>query len=115
MKLYLVRHGIAVEGLVRGISSDAQRPLTEEGVQELKMVAQSLKRFDLKPDVIVSSPLVRAKQTAEVLLQELGGELVTSDSLSPGVTAANVFKFLKKYADKDEIFLVGHEPDVGEL
>lgn len=115
MKLYLVRHGIAVEGLVRGISSDSQRPLTEEGIEETKMVARSLKRLNVKPEVIVSSPLVRAEQTAEILKEQLFGELMTSDSLCPGVTAQNVYKFLKEYADKDEIMLVGHEPDMGEL
>lgn len=115
MKIYLVRHGIAVEGLVRGITSDSQRPLTDEGISETKMVAQCLKRMGVKPDLIVASPLVRAKQTAEILNGALGGELTTSDSLCPGVTPANVYKFLKKYEDRKEIALVGHEPDMGDL
>lgn len=115
MKIYLVRHGIAVEGLVRGISRDSERPLTEEGIEETKMVARGLKCIGVKPDLVVASPLVRARQTADIINAELGGELTTTDSLAPGVTASNVFKFLKKYPNSEEIFLVGHEPDMGEL
>ncbi len=115
MKIYLVRHGIAVEGLMRGITRDSERPLTDEGIEETKMVARGLKCIGVKPDVIVASPLIRAKQTADILHAELGGELTTSDSLCPGVTPSNVYKFLKKYSESNELFLVGHEPDVGDL
>lgn len=115
MKVYLVRHGIAVEGLVRGITRDSERPLTDEGITELKMVARGLKHIGVAPDLIVASPLVRTKQTADILQTELGGELTTCDALAPGVTNASVFKFLKKYPNSHEMFLVGHEPDMGEL
>jgi phosphohistidine phosphatase len=115
MKVYLVRHGIAVEGLVRGISRDSERPLTDEGVAETQMVARALKAMGVKPDVIVASPLVRTKQTADIIHAELGGQLTTTDSLAPGVNASSVYKFLKKFDNCHEIFLVGHEPDVGEL
>jgi len=115
MKIYLVRHGIAVEGLVRGISRDSERPLTDEGVSETQMVARALKGLGVRADVVVSSPLVRAKQTADIINSEVGGEMATTDSLSPGVTNASVYKFLKKFDKAQEIFLVGHEPDMGEL
>ena len=115
MKIYLVRHGIAAEGLIRGITRDSERPLTDEGITETKMVARGLKKIGVAPDLIVASPLVRTKQTADIIQTELGGELTICDALAPGVTSANVFKFLKKYPNSHEIFLVGHEPDMGEL
>lgn len=115
MKIYLVRHGIAVEGLVRGISRDSERPLTDEGVEETQMVARALKTMGVAADVVVSSPLVRAKQTADIIHAQVGGERAMTDSLSPGVTVASVYKFLKKYDTALDIFLVGHEPDMGEI
>lgn len=115
MKIYVVRHGIAVEGLVRGISRDSERPLTDEGVAETEMVARALKKMGVKPDVIVASPLVRTQQTARIIHTELGGEFATSDTLAPGVTVSSVYKFLKKFEKAHDIFLVGHEPDVGEI
>ncbi|MBX3138717.1 phosphohistidine phosphatase SixA [Candidatus Obscuribacterales bacterium] len=115
MKIYVVRHGIAVEGLVRGISRDSERPLTDEGVAETEMVARALKKMAIKPDLIVASPLVRTQQTAKIIHAELGGEFATSDTLAPGISIASVYKFLKKFEKAHDIFLVGHEPDVGEI
>lgn len=115
MNIYVVRHGIAVEGLVRGISRDSERPLTDEGETETKMVARALKKMGVKPDLIVASPLVRTQQTAQIMHAELGGEFATSDTLAPGVSIPSVYKYLKKFEKAHDIFLVGHEPDVGEI
>lgn len=114
MKIYLIRHGSAV-GIGGGVTRDAQRTLTSEGKDEARHVARAMKSIGVKPDILVTSPLVRAKETAEILQSELGGELHTSDSLAPGVTPANVFRFLTKFPDANEIVLAGHEPDMGDL
>ncbi len=67
MKLYLTRHGIAIDHIGGEIKNDWQRPLTEEGRKETKAVASALKKIGIRADLIVSSPLIRAKQTAEII------------------------------------------------
>jgi len=118
MRIYLVRHGIAQERLGGGITNDAQRPLTDEGRNETRMVAQALKKLGVKADLVVTSPLVRARQTAEIINEVIGGgpeRMKVSDSLAPGGSANFLFKFLKQLDAADEIFCVGHEPDIGRL
>ncbi|HEY9870121.1 MAG TPA: phosphohistidine phosphatase SixA [Candidatus Obscuribacterales bacterium] len=117
MELYLVRHGIASQKLGGGVVNDAQRPLTEEGREETRLVALGLKRLGLKPDLIVTSPLVRAHQTAEIIAEVfgIGQSLKTCDALAPAGTASDLYKFLASFAQASEVFLVGHEPDMGRL
>src|SRR5262245_24186273 len=117
MKLYLLRHGIAVDRLGGDITSDWQRPLTKEGQEETKRVAAGLKNLGVKADLIVSSPLIRAKQTAQIVLDTLakGSEIQITEALAPGGTASDVYKFLRSFNQKENIFLVGHEPDIGRL
>lgn len=117
MKLYLVRHGIASERIGGAILNDSQRPLTDEGRSELKVVGQALKKLNIAPDLVISSPLVRAKQTAEVLMDVLSRkvELKITDSLAPGGTAQEVYRFMKNLSGFEEAMLVGHEPDIGRL
>ena len=117
MKVYLVRHGIAVERIGGAILNDSMRPLTDDGRAETKQVAHALKRLNVKPDLIVSSPLVRAKQTAEILKDVIGHveEVQITDTLAPGGSATDVYKFLRQFNKIDEVFLVGHEPDMGRL
>jgi phosphohistidine phosphatase len=117
MKLYLTRHGIAIDRIGGEIKNDWQRPLTKEGQEETEIVAASLKKIGIKADVIVSSPLIRAKQTAEILIDTLskGSELQISESLAPGGLASDLYKFLKPFERQENIFLVGHEPDISRL
>jgi len=117
MKLYLLRHGIAVDHIGGEISSDRQRPLTKEGQKETNQIACALAKIGVKADLIVSSPLVRAKQTAEIVKDILakGTELQITESLAPGSTASDLYQFLKPFNQLEEIFLVGHEPDMSRL
>jgi len=114
MKLYLMRHGIAAQHLDGPILRDYQRPLTEEGKVETRQVALGLKKLGARPDVIVSSPLVRARQTAEILAEVFGttDALQITDSLAPGGSTSEVWKFLGQFQKANEAFLVGHEPDM---
>jgi phosphohistidine phosphatase len=104
LELYLIRHGIAAE---RGeeYPDDSKRPLT------------ALDALDVSFDQILSSPLVRAKQTAEVLAEGLKGKPPVSiaDALTPAGTPAAVIQELGKHMRKARIALVGHEPSIGEL
>ena len=82
MRLYLLRHGIAEDGI--GMP-DAQRQLTPEGRKKLRLVLQRAREAGVQPDVVLSSPYVRAQQTAAIAVEELGyaGELLASSELTP--------------------------------
>jgi phosphohistidine phosphatase len=115
-EIYLIRHGIAEE---RGESwpDDSKRPLTDLGISRLRKAAQGLRRLDVCFDVILTSPLVRAKQTAETLAAALDSKphIVTVESLSPGAAYQTVASDLEKQSRRTKIALVGHEPGLGEL
>jgi phosphohistidine phosphatase len=117
MKIYLVRHGIATERIGGAILNDAMRPLTDEGRAETKDVANGLKRLGLKPEFFVSSPLVRAKQTAEICAEILAkdAQIKITDALAPAGNVRQLFKFLRDLGAFEEAMLFGHEPDIGML
>ena len=115
-ELYLVRHAIAEE---RGDKwpDDSKRPLTTDGMSRMKKAARGLERLGVRIDVVLSSPLVRARQTAEILAAELNPHppIVNVESLSPDGAPAAVAADLEKHARKTRVALVGHEPAIGEL
>jgi phosphohistidine phosphatase len=116
-ELYLVRHAIAAE---RGPNypDDRERPLTTEGIARFKQVVDGLKDFDITLDLVLTSPLVRARHTAELLVAGIGGKprLDTLDALAPGGRMTQVLEAITKSAKRSShIALVGHQPDLGEL
>ena len=115
-ELFLVRHGIAA---ARGSEwpDDTKRPLTERGVSRFKEEVKGLRRLDVEIDEIFTSPLIRARQTAELLAAGLEGKppVKLLDALAPGHTSAAVLTQLAKAAKRRRVALVGHEPDLGEL
>jgi phosphohistidine phosphatase len=115
-ELYLIRHGIAEE---RGEAwpDDAKRPLTEEGIARLRKSARGLTRLGVAFDVILTSPLVRTRQTADAVASafEVRPHIVAAESLAPGGTYQAVLAELEKHARRSRIALVGHEPGIGEL
>jgi phosphohistidine phosphatase len=115
-ELYFVRHGLAEE---RGEAwpDDTKRPLSGEGVSRMRKGARGLAHLNVSVEVVLTSPLVRARQTAEILAGELEPRpsRVNVDSLAPDGTYAAVVADLEKHARKTRIALVGHEPMLGEL
>jgi phosphohistidine phosphatase len=115
-ELYLIRHGLAEE---RGNAwpDDGKRPLTEEGMTSMRKEARGLARLGVVLDVVLSSPLVRARQTAEIVAGGLEPRppIVNVESLTPDGSYAAVVADLEKHARKRRIALVGHEPAIGEL
>ncbi|MHC5597478.1 MAG: phosphohistidine phosphatase SixA [Nostoc sp.] len=114
MELYLIRHGIAEEqGL--GIK-DEERSLTKEGRQKTEKVAQKLVKLGLSFDLILTSPLVRARQTAEILIAEkLSSKLEESSHLAPDGEISSWLKDWlepKNYSQNTQLALVGHEPNL---
>jgi phosphohistidine phosphatase len=112
MRIYLIRHSNAVDHGTPGYEDDSLRPLTENGRDKMKKIASALKKLDVKPDLIVSSPYVRAKQTAEILAKVLKykPELTFSDALVPTGNADNIIGEINEKYSVDELVLVGHEP-----
>ncbi len=116
IELYLIRHGIAAE---RGDAwpDDNKRPLTHKGIARLRQTASALTALGISFDQILTSPLVRTRQTAETIAEAMGGKttITAVDALSPSGTAAQVVEELGRHARRKRIALVGHEPNIGEL
>lgn len=117
MKIYLVRHSNAVDQGTPGYEDDSLRPLTEDGRDKIKKIASALRKLGLKPDLIVSSPYLRARQTAEILAKVLKykQELAFSDALIPMGNADNIIGEINEKYNVDELVLVGHEPCLSSL
>lgn len=116
LELYLIRHGVAAE---RGeeYPDDSKRPLTSAGMGKLRKAGKALNVLEVSFDLIITSPLVRTRQTADIIAETLQAKptVSTSDSLAPAGTPAAVFQELGRHARKARIALVGHEPNLGEL
>jgi phosphohistidine phosphatase len=118
MKLYLVRHADAVP-VEQFEGSDAERPLTEVGVGQAQALAAALQTRKVTFDQVVTSPLLRARQTAAFLLTPAGPETPPAeaqwcDDLAFGGKRRRLAKYLVKLG-KESVALVGHQPDLGEL
>ncbi len=112
MDLYIVRHAIAVERGTPGYEEDSQRPLTDEGRKKMKKIVKGLRQLEVKPDLILTSPYVRARDTAEILAKglKLKDKIAFSDNLiPPGNFDALINEIVEKH-NVDNLALVGHEP-----
>jgi phosphohistidine phosphatase len=115
-ELYFIRHGLAEE---RGDAwpDDDKRPLTDEGMSRMRKAVRGLSRVGVSVEVVLTSPLVRARQTAEIVAAELDPRpsLVNLDSLAPAGSYTAVITDLEQHGRKSRIALVGHEPMLGEI
>lgn len=111
--LYLIRHGLAGD---RGThANDDQRPLTDEGHRRTQQVAKRLYGLEVGFDLILTSPLVRARQTAEILLKVgLSEDLQESSQLAPDGSLADWLSWLEPWrqSGRTSLALVGHEPSL---
>ncbi|HEY2328523.1 MAG TPA: phosphohistidine phosphatase SixA [Verrucomicrobiae bacterium] len=117
MNLFLLRHGLAVECDDLDFQNDDARPLTPKGRRQLHKIAAAMRAMELPFDVILSSPLVRARQTAEIVAAEFksGKRLVLAGELSPGGSVKKLVQKIRALESAAEnILLVGHEPDLGK-
>jgi phosphohistidine phosphatase len=112
IQVYLIRHGIAADP--QDYERDEDRPLTETGRQKTQAIAQRLKELNLQFDEISTSPLVRAHQTAEILLEaDLAPQLTVSKFLAPMGSFRNWLDQVQTL-DRKTLALVGHEPDLSQ-
>lgn len=116
-ELYIMRHGIAVDRGSAGFSDDSKRPLTPEGKKKMKEIAAGLTRLGFDVDWVVTSPLIRAAETAEIVAEELAPAVPKDfcDALRPGGSPEALITFLAKHSNRKRVLVVGHEPDLSEL
>ena len=112
MQLYFLRHGEA--DWPDWTKSDDERPLTDFGKKEARQVGKFLNRLKVKPNLIVTSPLPRALQTAEAAAGQLKTKLRQEEALEPGFGIPELRSVLKRHHSK-VLMLVGHEPDFSSL
>lgn len=113
-ELYFLRHGIAVLRGTPGYPDD-DRPLTEEGIAKMARAARGIARLVDGFDLIASSPLKRAHETALIVARQMKCENLvrTANALLPGCTVKSLMNFLVHAKSKDRVLVVGHEPDLG--
>ena len=112
MELYFLRHGEA--DWPEWKKSDDERPLTKRGKREMRDVAKFLDRLKVRPNLIVTSPLPRAAQTAEIAADYLKAKLRKDELLAPGFGPSKLRTVLKRHRAK-VLMLVGHEPDFTQV
>jgi phosphohistidine phosphatase len=115
MDLYFLRHGDAAKA-EEGKGDDGARPLSAEGIERMTAVASTIAALHLDLGLIMTSPLLRARQTAEIVARVLKPHvgLTADDRLAPGFGRHELSHILRENADRNALMLVGHEPDFSE-
>ena len=108
MLVFLVRHAHAEQG-----DPDELRPLSERGREEARALSQQLAGHDTSPDLVLTSPLLRARETAEQIADATGAELRVDERLAPGATAELLREALGH--EDGPVAVVGHQPDFSEI
>jgi phosphohistidine phosphatase len=113
-ELYLLRHSDAGDPMAwKG--PDADRPLSGKGEKQAERLGRFLKEVGFKPDAVLSSPKVRAAQTAEIVARHLGVPVTTSDLLAGALGIESVEAIVQHAGDPSRPVLVGHDPDFSDL
>lgn len=115
MQIYILRHGIAEVAM--GGMSDADRALTAEGRKKLRAVLKAAKAMGVEPDLILTSPYLRALQTAEVAAEVFGfqGKMLEVDALRPGGSPRDVWDEIREHPESSSVVVSGHEPLLSSL
>jgi phosphohistidine phosphatase len=118
MNLHLLRHGLAADLGTHGLTRDSERPLTPKGERKLWRIAEGMKTLELSFNIILSSPYLRARQTAEIIAEALHArrKVEFSETLIPAGNAKKLIELLNRVKPElQNVLLVGHEPHLSEL
>jgi phosphohistidine phosphatase len=118
MQLFIVRHGIAVDREDPKCPADPDRFLTDEGIEKTRQVARGVAEVAAAPDLMVTSPYLRALQTAEIFATQLGyakQKIKKSDFLLPGAEPLQLFRELAKDKELSVVFVFGHAPHLDDV
>ncbi len=112
MNLYLIRHAIAVAEGTSDYEQDSERPLTDKGRKKMRQIARGLRNLGVEFDLILSSPYVRARETAEILADvfKMKKKLAFSENLIPMADPQLLIPEINEKYSVDSVALVGHEP-----
>jgi phosphohistidine phosphatase len=112
----LLRHGIAERAGPRTEFRDAPRELTAEGAARMRIAADGIAALGIEADVILTSPLIRCRQTADIVAARLGGgEPVEDERLAPGMDVEGLAEALLRHPDAGSVLVCGHQPDLSEV
>jgi len=116
MLVYFLRHANAGERYSNP-KKDEKRPLDQEGIQQCTLIGRTLSTLDVQVDVIISSPLKRASQTAALIANELGheGKLQLTPALRPDASFDQFRDLLQQYSRSEAVMVVGHNPNLSEF
>src|ERR1700730_14297395 len=116
MIIYFLRHASAGESMMNP-KKDEKRALDQTGIEQCGYVGRALAALDVHVDVIISSPLKRATQTASLVGNEMGyeGKLVLDDALKPGASFDDFRRLVDKQAKREAVMVVGHNPNLSEF
>jgi phosphohistidine phosphatase len=117
MNLYIIRHAIAVDEAASDYESDSERPLTDKGRKKMRQIAKALRYLGVQFDLILSSPYVRACETAEILADvfKMKSKIVFSDNLIPLGNPELLIGEINEKHTVDSLAIVGHEPHLSSL
>jgi phosphohistidine phosphatase len=116
MRVIFFRHGPAGQRDAARWPDDGLRPLTPKGIRRTRLAAAGLRRLEPGIELIVTSPLTRAVETAELLKEQFAGvEIETLDLLAPGASLRRLVESVAAHNAHPTVALVGHEPDLGKL
>ena len=117
MNLYIIRHAIAVDEGTAGYESDSERPLTDKGRKKMRQIAKGLRNLGVGFDLILSSPYVRARETAEILADvfKMKKNITFTESLIPLANPELLIGEINENYSVDSIAVVGHEPHLSTL
>ncbi len=117
MRLYIVRHAIATPRGIPGTEDD-NRSLTEKGIEKMRKAARGLNALGYIPDFILCSPLLRARQTGDILISAFAKkvEMKLTPNLAPAAHRRDLYREIAGFWGKvDSLMLVGHQPSLGEI
>ena len=117
MNLYLMRHGIAVPADDPSVTHDGDRTLTPKGMKRLRKAASGVRHLDIPFEVMLTSPVLRAHETADIVAEALGAQTLVKEisSLAPESTVDHLLFGLTRYQTHSHVLLVGHEPLLGNF
>ena len=118
MELYIIRHAEAQQLGQKNNFTDEKRALTGDGRDRMRDGTKGLRKLGVEPGLVLTSPLTRALETAEIVAAGLGlhrKEIVQTDNLKPGASCDGLFAEIKKHAEVESLALVGHQPDLGGM
>ncbi len=114
MKLYFLRHGIA-QDISETNGRDAARALTTGGIERLEASAKIMAKLGVKPARLYSSPLVRARQTAEIVARAIDMKVTLDPTVGPGFDSQTVSELIADLTAEADVMFVGHEPDMSKV